>query len=236
MKANKFIVTVLSAAALIAASACRSTSGTKTTTSRTEAVVRSDAFGVLGEPYTQQVWVFENTGQSTYNALDLSIEKRYANNWSGRISYSLSKSTGTGNDQADKNLYQVGTNLNLDAWRGPSNVDRRLRASSATRRPAVKIVHVTNVDFSLRQFVLPLMRGARARGHEVAGVCADGPLLAQIRAEGFRVIPVPMARCLPGLRKSKIAARGQAEGARRCPYGTRKRRSVLAKFCCGGAG
>jgi glycosyltransferase involved in cell wall biosynthesis len=60
----------------------------------------------------------------------------------------------------------------------------------------VKIVQVTNVDFSLRQFVLPLMRGARARGHEVAGVCADGPLLAQIRAEGFRVIPVPMARSL----------------------------------------
>src|SRR4029077_12011436 len=36
-----------------------------------------------------------------------------------------SKSIGTANDQADKNLYQAGTNLNLDAWRGPSNVDRR---------------------------------------------------------------------------------------------------------------
>lgn len=60
----------------------------------------------------------------------------------------------------------------------------------------MKIVQVTNVDFSLRQFVLPLMRGARARGHEVVGVCADGPLLAQVRAEGFRVVPVPMARSL----------------------------------------
>jgi hypothetical protein len=67
----------------------------------------------------------ENTGEAVYNALNLSLEKRYANNWSGRISYSLSKATGTGNDQADKNLYQVGTNLNLDAWRGPSSVDRR---------------------------------------------------------------------------------------------------------------
>ncbi len=94
-------------------------------TSRTGALTRSDAFGVLGQAYTQQVWVMENTGDATYNALDLSLEKRYSHNWSGRISYSLSKSVGTGNDQADKNLYQAGTNLNLDAWRGPSNVDRR---------------------------------------------------------------------------------------------------------------
>jgi carboxypeptidase family protein len=99
--------------------------GLRVDTSRTGRVDRFDAFGVLGEPYTQQVWVFENTGESTYNALDLSLEKRYSNNWSGRISYSLSKATGTANDQADRNQYQVGTNLNLDLLDGPSNVDRR---------------------------------------------------------------------------------------------------------------
>jgi len=94
-------------------------------TSRTGALTRSDAFGVLGESYSDRVWVMENTGESVYNALDLSLEKRYADRWSGRISYSLSKAEGTGNDQADKNLYQAGTNLNLDQWRAPSNVDRR---------------------------------------------------------------------------------------------------------------
>ena len=94
-------------------------------TSRTGALTRSDAFGVLGQAYTQQVWVMENNGDSDYNALNFSLEKRYSNNWSGRVSYSLSKSTGTGNDQADKNLYQAMTNSNLDLWRGPSNVDRR---------------------------------------------------------------------------------------------------------------
>jgi len=57
--------------------------------------------------------------------LNLSLEKRYANNWSGRLSYSLSKAVGTANDQNDKNTYQAMTNLNLDAFRGPSNVDRR---------------------------------------------------------------------------------------------------------------
>jgi glycosyltransferase involved in cell wall biosynthesis len=63
----------------------------------------------------------------------------------------------------------------------------------------MKILEVTNVDFSLRHFLLPLMRGARARGHEVVGVCADGPLLKVVRREGFRCEPVALARSLaPG--------------------------------------
>jgi len=94
-------------------------------TTRTGAITRSDAFGVLGEPYSERVWVMENTGYNDYDALNLSVEKRYANRWSGRVSYSLSKSFGTAENQADKNTYQVGTNLNLDQWAGPSSVDRR---------------------------------------------------------------------------------------------------------------
>lgn len=58
----------------------------------------------------------------------------------------------------------------------------------------MKIVEVINVDFSLHHFLLPLMRGIRARGHEVVAVAADGPLLAQARAEGFRVEPAPFVR------------------------------------------
>ena len=60
--------------------------------------------------------------------------------------------------------------------------------------PGVKVLEVANVDFSLRHFVLPLMRGIRERGHEVVGASADGPLLADIRADGFRVVPVPLQR------------------------------------------
>jgi glycosyltransferase involved in cell wall biosynthesis len=51
----------------------------------------------------------------------------------------------------------------------------------------MKIIEVTNVDFSLAQFLLPLMRAMRARGHEVIGVCADGPFLDGPRTEGFRI-------------------------------------------------
>lgn len=94
-------------------------------TTRTGAITRVDAFGVLGERYNQQVWVMENTGESKYDALNLSLEKRYANNWSGRVSYSLSSSRGTAENQADKNTYQVLTDLRLDQRWGPLNVDRR---------------------------------------------------------------------------------------------------------------
>jgi len=58
----------------------------------------------------------------------------------------------------------------------------------------MKIIEITNVDFSLRQFLLPLMRGIRARGHDVIGVCAEGRLLDEVRGEGFRVDGVPFAR------------------------------------------
>jgi glycosyltransferase involved in cell wall biosynthesis len=60
----------------------------------------------------------------------------------------------------------------------------------------MKILEITNVDFSLRHFLLPLMRGLRERGHDVVGACADGPLLDLPRSEGFRVEHVPMARSL----------------------------------------
>lgn len=60
----------------------------------------------------------------------------------------------------------------------------------------LKLAEVTSVDYSLRNFLLPLMRAARERGHEVVGVCAEGPLLDVPRAEGFRIVTVPMARSL----------------------------------------
>ena len=61
------------------------------------------------------------------------------------------------------------------------------RGSGEGASRPMKIIEITNVDFSLRHFLLPLMRGVRARGHEVVGVCAEGPLLDAVRAEGFRV-------------------------------------------------
>ena len=63
----------------------------------------------------------------------------------------------------------------------------------------MKIMEVTNVDFSLAHFLAPLMLAMQAQGHDVVGVCADGPLLDTVRAQGLRVMPVPMARSLSPL-------------------------------------
>ncbi len=60
----------------------------------------------------------------------------------------------------------------------------------------MKIIELTNVDFSLHHFLLPLMRSLRADGHEVIGVCAEGALLDSVRAEGFRIETPPLARRL----------------------------------------
>lgn len=60
----------------------------------------------------------------------------------------------------------------------------------------MKVIEVTNVDFSLRHFLLPLMRAIRARGHEVIGACAEGALLDDVREEGFRVVGLPLERTM----------------------------------------
>lgn len=60
----------------------------------------------------------------------------------------------------------------------------------------VKVIEVTNTDFALRHFLLPLMRAGRARGHEMIGIAPDGPLLESVEKEGFRVIAQPFVRRL----------------------------------------
>lgn len=70
----------------------------------------------------------------------------------------------------------------------------------------MKVAEVTNVDFSLRHFLLPLMRGIRARGHEAVGVCAEGPLNGIARGEGFRVLCPPLVRGLNPLAQRRAYA------------------------------
>jgi len=58
----------------------------------------------------------------------------------------------------------------------------------------MKIAQLCAVDFTLYHFILPLMRALRDQGHEVVGIASDGPFMAKIRAEGFRVEPVAIER------------------------------------------
>ena len=136
-------------------------------TSRTGPITRLDAFGVLGEPYSQQVWVMENTGENNYDALNLQLEKRMANNWSGRVSYSLGYSRGTAENQADKNLFQTQTDLKLDEWYAPSQVDRRHILALSGQVDIPKTLGAT-VSATLRY-----MTGAPFTIHDTAPHCAN---------------------------------------------------------------
>lgn len=58
----------------------------------------------------------------------------------------------------------------------------------------MKIAQLCAVDFTLYHFLLPLMEGLRAAGHEVVGICGDGKHVADVERAGFRVVPVAIDR------------------------------------------
>ncbi len=58
----------------------------------------------------------------------------------------------------------------------------------------MKICQLCNLDFTLYHFLLPLMRGMNKAGHEVVGVCSQGPFAEMVRKEGFRVETVSIDR------------------------------------------
>ncbi|MDP6473523.1 MAG: glycosyltransferase family 4 protein [Alphaproteobacteria bacterium] len=64
----------------------------------------------------------------------------------------------------------------------------------------MKICQLCAVDFTLYHFILPLMRAEQAAGHEVVGVCSDGEWLHKVREQGFRTVPLAIARNLNPLR------------------------------------
>ena len=107
--------------------------GSRINTTRTGRIDFADPFGILnpslapGEaPYVSTVRLITNKyGYTDYDALNLSVEKRYANLWSLRGAYSLAYSRGVSGPQADTPALQVGTNLNLDKFEAPADVDRR---------------------------------------------------------------------------------------------------------------
>jgi hypothetical protein len=127
-------------------------------TTRTGAITRVDTFGVLGEPYSQRVWVLENGGESVYDALNLQLDKHYADAWSVRLSYALSYSRGTAESQDARNTDQFLTDLRLDKRWGPTAVDRRhiLSISGRTEIPktggatlAAVVRYMTGAPFTI---------------------------------------------------------------------------------------
>lgn len=59
-----------------------------------------------------------------------------------------------------------------------------------------RVCQLCAVDFTLRNFLLPLVDGMQARGWEVTAVCSNGPYTEELRARGYRVTNIPIARSM----------------------------------------
>jgi hypothetical protein len=94
--------------------------GVRVDTSRTGRIVRVDP------NFTASVLQRVNVGEIDYDALMVGLERRWANNYRFRVSYTLGKSRGntSGNGIPISNL-QFLDDLNLDENEGPTDVDRR---------------------------------------------------------------------------------------------------------------
>ena len=125
--------------------------GTRVNTSRTGTVNFTDPYGILNRSLASDEDIYRGTvrlittkyGRSDYDALNISVEKRYANNWSARGAYSLGYSRGVTLTQGTTPDLQVGTNLNLDQFYAPANVDRRHTAVVSGRMEVPKARGVT---------------------------------------------------------------------------------------------
>lgn len=60
----------------------------------------------------------------------------------------------------------------------------------------MKVCQLCAVDFTLKKFLLPLIDGMRAAGWEVTAVCSDGAFVPEMRANGYRIETIPIARSM----------------------------------------
>jgi len=77
-------------------------------------------------PFTTNVVQYVNVGELDYNALMLQLKKRFSNNYSAQVSYTLAKSNGnTSGNGAPQSGFQLRDDLRLDMNEGPTDFDNR---------------------------------------------------------------------------------------------------------------
>ncbi|MGO9444879.1 MAG: glycosyltransferase, partial [Thiobacillaceae bacterium] len=61
---------------------------------------------------------------------------------------------------------------------------------------ALKVCQLCAVDFTLRNFLLPLIDEMTRNGWQVTAACADGPYIATLRQQGYQIETLPIARSM----------------------------------------
>jgi hypothetical protein len=127
--------------------------GTNTVRDGPRTTPAPDPFGVLnaslspGEapyaPTTTVRLITTEYGYSDYDALNVSVEKRYSHNFSARAAYSLGYSRGITAGQGDTPQLQTLTDLHLDEYVAAANTDRRHNFTLSGRMEIPKTRGVT---------------------------------------------------------------------------------------------
>lgn len=60
----------------------------------------------------------------------------------------------------------------------------------------MKVCQLCAVDFTLKNFLLPLIDGMQEKGWQVTAVCSDGPFVAELRSRGYRIENIHIARSM----------------------------------------
>jgi glycosyltransferase involved in cell wall biosynthesis len=68
--------------------------------------------------------------------------------------------------------------------------------SSVEKAMGLKVCQICAVDFTLRKFLLPLIDGMIEAGWEVTAVCSHGEEIVGLRAQGYRIETIPIARSM----------------------------------------
>ena len=100
---------------------------TRLGTARSDDLVFHDVFGLLGGDgqFVNNVVTADSVGAMDYDALNIQIEKRYADRWGARLSYAFAYSRGDTYQQYEQIATQVGNDFNLDEFWQPAESDRR---------------------------------------------------------------------------------------------------------------
>jgi hypothetical protein len=94
--------------------------GVRTTTAPGSNIVRPNP------EFLTSVNTRSNVGEYDYDGLNVQVEKRESNGWSGRVSYTLSYSRGNTNGEYTAPIqFQFLDDLNLEDNQGPTDRDRR---------------------------------------------------------------------------------------------------------------
>jgi hypothetical protein len=98
--------------------------GLRTSTARTATLVRN--LSPIASQFVAAVNEPMNVGEIDYDALEIGLVKRFSQNYQYRVSYTLGYGRGnTSGAGIPTSTFQLLDNMNLEANRGPVNVDRR---------------------------------------------------------------------------------------------------------------